>query len=95
MVINRVQPLSLAKIAAVLYAAIGLLMGIVLGLYVTTGPFVNAAAPGFPFGMMFGGAAIVIMPIMYACLGFIGSLIMAFLYNAVAGVVGGIELDVE
>lgn len=95
MVINRVHPLSLAKIAAVLYAAMGLLIGIALGVYVSTGPFVNAPARAFPFGMMFGGAAIVIMPIMYACLGFIGSLIMAFLYNVVAGVVGGVELDVE
>jgi len=42
-----------------------------------------------------GVGAIIVAPIMYACFGFIGALIGAALYNVVAGIVGGIELDVE
>jgi hypothetical protein len=95
MVINRVQPLSVAKIAATLYAAMGLLIGIGISLFATFGLFANAPSQPGPFGMIFGTAAIIIMPIMYACFGFIGSLIAALLYNLVAAAVGGIELDVE
>ena len=43
----------------------------------------------------FGAAAIVVLPIFYGVIGAIGGLVTAFLYNLVAGVVGGIEIDVE
>lgn len=95
MVINRVQPLSLAKIATMLYAAMGLLIGIGVSLFATAGAFANAPSRGGPFAVIFGTAAILILPIMYGCFGFIGSLIAASLYNVIAGIVGGIEIDVE
>jgi hypothetical protein len=46
-------------------------------------------------GAMIGVGAIVFFPILYACIGFIGALIAAWLYNLVAGMVGGIELEVQ
>ena len=95
MVINRVQPLSLAKIAATLYAAMGLLIGIGITLFAAAGAFANAPSQRGLFGTLFGAGALIIMPVMYACFGFIGSLIAALLYNVVAAAVGGIELDVE
>jgi hypothetical protein len=42
-----------------------------------------------------GVGAIVALPIFYACIGFIGTLIGAVLYNVVASMVGGVELDVQ
>ncbi|MEK6374241.1 MAG: hypothetical protein AABO58_16260 [Acidobacteriota bacterium] len=45
--------------------------------------------------MLFGAAAVVALPIFYGILGFIMTLIMAALYNLVAGWVGGVELDVQ
>jgi hypothetical protein len=37
--------------------------------------------------------AVIATPVFYAVAGFVGGAIMAFLYNLVAGWVGGIELD--
>jgi hypothetical protein len=44
---------------------------------------------------MLGVGAIFILPIFYGGIGFIGMLIAAWLYNVIAGFVGGIELDVQ
>lgn len=37
----------------------------------------------------------VLVPVLYAAFGFVGTLIAAALYNLVAGWVGGIEIEVE
>jgi hypothetical protein len=59
---------------------------------------IGAAASGGEnaglFGAMFGVGAIVLFPVIYGCMGFIASLIGAWLYNILAGMVGGVELDV-
>jgi hypothetical protein len=98
MIIRRVGPLSCAKIAAALYAVMGLIIGGIFSLVGMAGAFASAAdeslGSGF-FPAMFGMAAIVVLPIMYACMGFIGTLIAAWLYNVLAGSIGGIELDVQ
>ena len=97
MVIRRVGPLSVAKIAATLYAVMGLILGAGFSLigisgFVTRG---SEPAPFGPFGAMIGAGSIIFFPIMYACIGFVGSLIAAALYNVVAGMVGGVEVDVQ
>jgi hypothetical protein len=94
MVVTRVSPLSCAKIAGVLYALMGLLFGALFSLFAAAGAF---AAPDTGAGMMgavFGIGAVVLMPIFYGCLGFVTTLIGAALYNAVAGMIGGVEIDV-
>lgn len=95
MVITRVGPLSVAKIAAALYAVIGLIIGGIFSVVTAAGAFGGAPDTGAVFPMMFGAASIVLFPIMYACFGFVGSLIAAALYNVLAGTVGGVELDVQ
>jgi hypothetical protein len=40
-------------------------------------------------------AAVVVFPIFYGLIGFITTLIGAWLYNVLSGPVGGIQLDVE
>ena len=47
------------------------------------------------FGFLFGAGAIILLPLFYGAIGFIAGLIGAFVYNIAAGVVGGIELDLE
>ena len=42
-----------------------------------------------------GVGAIVFFPILYGCMGFVATLIGAWLYNVVAGLVGGIEMDLQ
>lgn len=96
MVIRRLGPLSFAKIAGVLYALMGFIIGaIISAVSVVGGAFaaVNEGS-GFP-GMLFGAAAVVVLPIVYGLLGFVVTLIGAALYNLAAGWVGGVELDVQ
>jgi len=96
MIVRREGPLSVAKIAGMLYALIGLIAGACISLFAVVG----GAALGskdLPGGMsaLFGVAAIVVLPIFYGGLGFIASLISAALYNLIASWVGGIELDLQ
>lgn len=98
MVVKHVNPLSVAKVFAVLYALIGLLVGAVFALIGTIGgAFLPSEVEGGSamFGAMFGVGAIVFLPIFYGVLGAIGGLIGAALYNVVAGMVGGIEVDLQ
>ena len=95
MVITRVNALSVAKVAAVLYAGLGLLVGALFSLIGMLG--VGAALSGQEgagrAGMIFGVGAIIIMPICYGILGFIVSFISASLFNVAAGMTGGIEVE--
>ena len=95
MVITKVNAFSVAKVAAVLYAGIGLLAGALFSLIGMVG--VGAALAGQEgagfLGALFGVGAIIIMPICYAIFGFIGSFIFALLFNLAAGMTGGIEVE--
>ena len=96
MTITRVGPLSVAKVAGILYVVIGLIAGCVLSLAAMAGGFAASAADADgagPMAALFGVGAIVILPIFYGVFGFIGTLIMAWLFNVAAGIVGGIEVD--
>jgi hypothetical protein len=106
MIINRVRPLSVGKIAAFLYGIIGLFIGAVIAVFALFGGLMTGAAgaandaqgPGAAFGALFGVAgvaAIVIAPIFYGIMGFLGAVIMAAIYNLVSRIVGGIEVDVS
>ena len=106
MIINRVRPLSVGKIAAFLYGIIGLFIGAVIAVFAlfsgvvagTAGAGTDAEAPAAAFGALFGVAgvaAIVIAPLAYACMGFLGAIVMALIYNVVSRIVGGIEVDVS
>jgi hypothetical protein len=106
MIINRVRPLSIGKMAGFLYALIGLFVGAIFAVFAllagaagATGAAANdaegpAAALGANFGVA-GVAAIDVRPIYYGLMGFIGAIIMAAIYNLVARMVGGIEVDVS
>lgn len=97
MVVRRVGPLSCAKIGGAMYALMGLIAGIFFSLFaMAIGSAADADTHAGPmFGAIFGVGAIVLMPIFYGVLGFVMTLISAFIYNALAGMVGGIELEVE
>lgn len=95
MVIRRIGPMSLARIAGTLYAIMGLLAGAVISLFAMAGVFAAAGSDAGPMAMLFGTAAIVILPIFYGCTGFVFALIAASLYNVLAGSVGGVQLDVD
>ena len=98
MVVKRVGPLSIAKVAAILYAIIGLVYGGLFSLFGMAGALAGGGEQsGLGAGIMgiVGVGAIVMLPILFACLGFVGFLIGALLYNLVAGMVGGVEVDLQ
>ena len=95
MTIKRVGPMSCAKIAAALYAIIGLVLGVIFSLGAMAGALVGGDSGAGGFGFIFGIGSIVMLPIVYACIGFVGTLIMAAVYNALASAVGGVEVDIS
>jgi hypothetical protein len=95
MVINRIAPLSVAKIAGTLYAIMGLIFGCIVSLIALAGGFASQTSRAAGLGAMVGVGAIIILPIFYGALGFIVTLIGTALYNVVAGLVGGIEMDAQ
>ena len=93
MVIKRVAVLKLAIFQAALMAAFGVIIALFfMGFGALFSGFGGHAA-GFA-GMM-GVAALIFLPIMYGVIGFIAGAIGAALYNLIAGIVGGIEIEVE
>jgi len=90
-VIRRVGALSCAKVAGLAYVIVGFVFGACVSLLAMAGFFAAGMDNAFP--ALFGTAAIVILPFFYGALGFVGTLIMASLFNLVAGLTGGIEVD--
>ena len=98
MVLKKVGALSCGKVLGILYALVGLLVGAVVSLVSMVGAAIGSARGESPeafLGVLFGVAAIVAMPLLYGGMGFIGGLMSAGLYNVVAGVVGGLEVELE
>jgi hypothetical protein len=95
MIIKRLGPLSFAKVTGALYGIFGLIAGTIFALIALVGGTVSGKSGGPLFGALFGVGAIVFIPILYGGLGFLVSLLMAAVYNGVAGLVGGVEIEVE
>jgi hypothetical protein len=97
MVINRVGPVSVAKLAGMLYAILGLIFGAIISLIALAGGMTaNSDEPGAAvMGAIFGAGAVIVLPILYGGLGFVMTLLMAALYNVTARIVGGVQVDVS
>lgn len=102
MIIRRVGVLSVAKISAIIAAVVGLLIGIAIFLASLAGAPMSApdsmagtndAGMAWVSGM--GALAIVVFPIMYGILGFVGGAIQGWIYNVAAKFVGGIRIETE
>jgi hypothetical protein len=87
-----VGPLSCAKVTGLLHVILGLIVGACLSLVSLLG-FAGGAYS--PLRGMFGAGAIVMLPIFYGALGFLGTLVMATLFNFVVGITGGVEVDLS
>jgi hypothetical protein len=101
MIIRRFGVWSVARLSGTLYAALGLIIGVIVALVSLVGLGLSSAmsesgAPGSgAIGALFGVGAVVFLPLLYGCLGLIGGALMAWLYNLFAGWVGGVEMDVQ
>lgn len=95
MELKKIGVISCAKVAGIIYAVFGLLAGGLVSLLAMAGAMQSAGGDGMTGGMIFGAGAIIIMPILYGGMGGIVAALSALLYNVVAGLVGGIELELR
>ena len=94
MQLKRIGAVSLARLAAGLYAVIGLIIGAIFALAALAGAAV--AGDSSPMiGLLFGVGAVVFLPLIYGVLGALGALLIAGLYNLMAGWLGGVEVTLE
>lgn len=92
--IKKIDPMSLAKIYAITTA----ISGFIVGLIVAASSGMAGMVPGMEnVGLMagLGLISIVALPVLYGIMGFIVGLIGAFIYNIVAGYVGGVKIELE
>jgi hypothetical protein len=94
MVVKSVGVLSVGKMFACLYGLLGLIIGGLFSVFAMAGAAVGGRDAG-PAALLFGVGAVIMVPIFYGAIGFIGGIIMAALYNIVAGIAGGIEIELQ
>ncbi len=94
MELKRVGILSGAKVLGLLYAALGLIFGGIFSFVSVLGAAAGSGRGGAG-GLLFGVGAVIILPIFYGIVGFIGGALTAVLYNLIAHVAGGLELEFE
>lgn len=100
--IKKLGPMSVAKMYAAMAFVISLLIAVPYGLFIIGFSLMGASAGRGSEALALGGGGIVIgiiamvaIPLMYTVMAFIGGLIGAVIYNIFAGMVGGIEIEVE
>jgi len=94
--LKAIDPMSVAKVAAVLGIIWGLVVGI--GIFVGLGieQYMGRFYTGFGTLMpMVGMAVLIALPIGYGIAGFICGFIGALVYNFVAKQIGGIKVDLK
>lgn len=99
--IRKMGVLSVAKMYGAIMLVMSLLISVPYGLMVMIFG-VAMIGTGEKAGLGAGAGSIVIglvimigLPIMYGLLGFVGGAIGALFYNLFAGIVGGVEIEVE
>src|SRR4029077_908737 len=98
--VKRIAPGSAFKVGMVVYAFLGLIVGICVALFsMVAGSLGSLAGDGVPgaraLGFGFGFSAIIIFPLAYGIIGGVGGVIGAAVYNLAAGWVGGLEVDIS
>jgi hypothetical protein len=83
--VRHLHPVQAAKVMAVVYGIIGLIF---IPLFFVFSAFL-------PTEERMGVVFLLVLPVIYAIIGFIGTLIAAAVYNFAAGWVGGFAVDLE
>lgn len=87
--IRKISPHQTAKVFAVLYLIMGLIFAVVAYALKSLVPVVGEQ------GAQMSTAFILLMPILYAVIGYVSTAVACGVYNMVSGWVGGIEITVE
>ena len=97
MELKRVGPWSVARVFGTMYAAMGLIFGALFACIALLGGSIarQNGDENAVFGALFGVGAIVLLPLFYGVCGVVFGALTAWLYNVFAGMVGGIEVELE
>lgn len=98
--IRRVGIVSLALMSGLLYAAFGLIIGLLFACFTLLGVASLAAnveeLTGFEVGgIIFAAVYALCFPLLYGFIGFIAGLVLGVLYNLIAGIAGGIKIELK
>lgn len=99
--LKRIDIMSFAKFQTILMAMIGVLVGVMVAFFgfifqAFAGRFVEEGAANYGmFGMGLGLAALFILPLVYAVMGFLVGVIGGALFNLVCKISGGIKIELE
>lgn len=89
--LKNINPVQLALVNAVVYGMVGLLIAVLMLPFSAMMAAMHTPMAGFGMGV-FG---IIIFPIIYGALGFVGGLVVALFYNIAAGWTGGAEITLD
>ncbi len=92
--LRNVNPIQCAIVSAVLYAVLGAIAALFFA------PVMSIMTSHLPSGTPrvaagFSMGTLILFPIFYGVLGFIGGIVTAFLYNLVARWTGGVEVTLD
>jgi len=95
MIIRRIDAVSCGRVMGTMYLLIGFVFGALYSLS-SLGMLVAAREGAEDIdSQSFGLGAIILFPVVYGLMGFIGGILMAFLYNVVVVYVGGIKVEFQ
>ncbi|MDE1873920.1 MAG: hypothetical protein KGI04_02255 [Candidatus Micrarchaeota archaeon] len=89
--IKKLGVMSVAKIEGVIGVVVGFIIGILVFL---VGSAASSIAGTSSLGGL-GALSLIIFPIVYGIMLFIFGAVIAWVYNMVAGEIGGIQIDLE
>ncbi len=97
MTIKSVGVMSVARIAAAIYGIFGLIAGVLFSLAAVAGfGLSQEVSESVSFmGPLFGLGAVIVLPVLYFVLGFLGGAIGAWVFNNAAAAMGGLQIVVE
>ena len=97
--IKRIIPLSAARLAAVIYGAMGVVVGFPIALATVLPSIIHGreaeTSLSLPMIIVIVLAILIIVPMFYSFLGFIFGVVGAAIYNLVAKWLGGLQVEVE
>lgn len=92
--IHRIGVVSLGRILAVIYGVIGLIAGGFISIFALVGASIERDMPP-AFAFLFGAAAVVVMPLLYAGFAFVMGLVIGAIYNLIASTAGGLRVELR
>ena len=96
--LGKIGALSAGKVMGAMYTLIGLLAGGIFGflnLFFSSTAIYLGGEPSVMSRLSQGILPFICFPILYGIMGFLGGLLLACIYNIIAGFVGGIELTLD